>query len=161
MTDAEDLDDLTARYHEYGRALQAAVRADCIPWLEGMVRSRAPQLAPDPAVRSVLDAVADEIDHRLGIVVEAPVDEPISGPLETMRSAMAPLGEWLEARAVPPPPRDPRDVELHPRDRYDLGPMRFVDISPGVHEAGMAWGAAKAFLHRARHRHEDATGPLD
>jgi hypothetical protein len=55
---------------------------------------------------------------------------------------------------VPPAARDETDERLFPEDVYGLGPASFADIDPSVHEPGVAWGAAKAYVHLARRRAE-------
>ena len=41
-----------------------------------------------------------------------------------------------------------------PDDDYDLVPTSFADLDPSLRELGLAWGAARAYVHRARHRSE-------
>ena len=48
--------------------------------------------------------------------------------------------------------RDEQAERQFPDDDYDLTPTRLADIDPELHEPSLAWGAAKAFMMKARHR---------
>jgi hypothetical protein len=41
---------------------------------------------------------------------------------------------------------------MFPDDDYGLTPASFADIDPALAEPGLAWGAAKAWVHRRRHQ---------
>jgi hypothetical protein len=47
--------------------------------------------------------------------------------------------------------RDDFQRDRFPDDVYDLVPTSFADFGPDVADAGIAWGAAKAWTHRQRH----------
>jgi hypothetical protein len=47
--------------------------------------------------------------------------------------------------------RDAFEQERFPDDVYGLMPASFADFGPEVGEAGLAWGAAKAWEHKRRH----------
>ena len=53
---------------------------------------------------------------------------------------------------MPPVERDDFAREAFPDDDYDLTPASFADVDPSLFEPGVAWGAAKAWTHRQRHR---------
>jgi len=74
----------------------------------------------------------------------------LSGPLERIRQAVAPINNALAERNVSAPRRNAVDEQMRPNDTYELGPMTFRDLSDQVHEAGITWGAAKAHLHLKR-----------
>lgn len=65
---------------------------------------------------------------------------------------MSPITGALIAADIPPPARDPIDVEMRPNDIYGFGPHTFIELGQRVHDAGIAWGAAKAYLHVQRRR---------
>ena len=69
-----------------------------------------------------------------------------------MRSAVRYPTEVLAAAGVPPVVRDAFAVEAFPDDLYDLTPGSFTDLDPDLGDVGIAWGAAKAFVIRARHQ---------
>jgi hypothetical protein len=58
----------------------------------------------------------------------------------------------LAGAGVPPVARDPVAVEAFPDDPYDLTPGSLADLDPGLVEAGIAWGAAKAHTVLRRRR---------
>jgi hypothetical protein len=60
--------------------------------------------------------------------------------------------EVLRAAGVPPVQRDSFVEQAFPDDIYDLAPASFADLDPALQEAGLSWGAAKAFDHKRRHR---------
>ena len=128
------------------QAIAAAVR----PWLESAVARRG--VAADPEVSELIEAVAAEVETSIAELVDADPDVPLSGPLERIRRTVVPVNEFLQRRDVPKPMRNTMDVEMHPEDLYDLGPMTFRDLGDEVHDAGITWGAAKAHLHLKRHR---------
>lgn len=120
---------------------------------------RAPGGNVDTArVAATTQAVIVSVTERLDRLVSADIDEPHSGPLECIRQSLGPLTALLTELEAEPPERDPFDVRVRPDDLYSLGPMSFADLSPEVHDAGIEWGAAKAFLHRQRH---DSPSPPD
>ena len=106
----------------------------------------------DPEVSELIEAVAVEVETSIAELVDADPDAPLSGPLERIRRTVVPVNEFLQRRDVPKPMRNTMDVEMHPEDLYDLGPMTFRDLGDEVHDAGITWGAAKAHLHLKRHR---------
>ena len=53
---------------------------------------------------------------------------------------------------VPPVTRDPFAQRAFPGDDYDLSPASLADVDPALTDLGIAWGAAKAFEHKRRHR---------
>ncbi len=57
----------------------------------------------------------------------------------------------LRTAGVPPVVRDTQAEAQFPDDDYDLTPTKFADLDPALHEPSLAWGAAKAFVVKARH----------
>ena len=145
---ASKLEDLAATYREHGEALRVAV-AEALPlWLDGQLSSRLGR-GLEPAEKRMIDDAARRADESLTELITAGVEQPLSGPLERLRVAVAPAGAILADAGVARPSRDPFDVRSRPDDHYALGPLTFMDLGQKVHEAGITWGAAKAFLHRA------------
>ena len=150
MTTAHEPGGDDAKYLEYGQRLADAIAADIGPWLQTELAKTLDD--PDDELQALLRSVESETKRAITELVTADVDIPLSGPLERIRRSIEPLTEALGERQVPAPLRNPLDVEMRPDDRYGFGPMTFLDISPEVHEAGIAWGAAKAHLHMQRRR---------
>lgn len=137
-------------FAKYGADLHHAVSEAIRPWLRGSVAPLIPEI--DAALDDVLLDIARNVEEAIRVLVDADVDAPLSGPLERIRQAVTPLNSALAERGAPQPQRNPLDVEMRPHDIYELGPMTFRDLSDDVHDAGIAWGAAKAHMHLRRNR---------
>jgi hypothetical protein len=100
------------------------------------------------ALEERLPNLADE----LAALARADVDEQRTTPLAVVREAVGPVSDVLRARSWPPVRRDEWAQERFPDDPYDLTPGHVGDVDPSLFETAVAWGAAKAWLHRRRHR---------
>ena len=69
-----------------------------------------------------------------------------------LRDAVRYPTEVLRAAGAPAVDRDRFSTDRFPDDDYDLTPATWSDIDPSLLDLGIAWGAAKAFVHRQRHR---------
>ena len=140
-----------AAYRSRGAALERSILDSLPGWIRHQVSLRVDD--PDRGRQeAAIDAVMADVTARLDRLVAAPVTDPHSGPLECIRQSLGPVTALLRELGVEPPDRDPFDERARPADRYALGPMSFAELSPAVHEAGIAWGAAKAYLHRSTRR---------
>ncbi len=93
----------------------------------------------------------DDVGPRVRALLAADVDEQRTTPLSLLREAVRyPTGVLREA-GVPPADRDRVQARLFPDDVYDLAPATFADLDPALAEPGIAWGAAKAYVHLQRH----------
>ena len=138
------------RFAEYGRALHSAVERSFEPWLVALLTARSGEAELPDEVQAAVEEATAQASSNIKALVTADVDEAVSGPLEQMRRALTRLPADLDAHGFDRPSRDPVDSEMRPDDVHGLGPMSFMDLGNEVHEAGIAWGAAKAFLHRQR-----------
>jgi len=105
----------------------------------------------DEVVAAVTAEVEADVLPRLRALLARDVDEQHQSPLAVVRSAAATLGGALDALGVPPVERDDHQRSLFPDDDHDLVPATFADLSDDAGCRGIEWGAAKAFVHRARH----------
>ena len=64
---------------------------------------------------------------------------------------MKPLTEVLLDGGVGRPARDELDHAMAPDDEFGVAPRTYAGLGEEVHVAGIRWGVAKAFAHRARH----------
>lgn len=114
---------------------------------------------------AVPEAVAEEaaaagrtararIGPRLRTLLATDVDAQSTGPLSVVRDAVRYPTEVLRRAGVPPVVRDAFAERAFPDDVYDLTPATFADLDPALHEPGVRWGAAKAFVVLARRRAE-------
>lgn len=142
----------------YGADLADGVAAAIGPWVERSIRTVAERWQPDRAgelagpaavaAAAATDAVAPAVRDLLALDVE----QQRTNPLAIVRSAVRYPTEVLRAAGVPPVVRDAFAVQAFPDDLYDLTPGSFTDLDPALGETGIVWGAAKAFVIRARHR---------
>ncbi len=140
-------------------ALARAVEAALPRWVERVVASRWSDQHGEPApprveeaARSAGQQVAAEVGPALRNLLATDVDEQRSNPLSLIRSAVVHPTVVLRDAGVPPVRRDAEAQRLFPDDPYDLTPASFGDLDPAVHEPGLLWGAAKAYVVLRRRR---------
>lgn len=136
---------------ERGARLTDAVAAALPGWVARSLRRRAPDVTDD-VVAAVTVEVEAEVVPPLRSLLARDVDDQRESPLAVVRRAAATLGGALDALGVPPAVRDDHQRSLFPDDDHDLVPATFADLSEEAGRAGIEWGAAKAFVHRRRHR---------
>jgi hypothetical protein len=93
----------------------------------------------------------DDVAPRVRALLQADIDEQRTTPLSLLRGAVRYPTEVLLGAGVPPVERDQLQARLFPEDIYDLAPATFADVDPSLAEVGLAWGAAKAYVHLQRH----------
>jgi hypothetical protein len=149
-----------ARYAEVSTRLVDTV-ADVVPrWIERSVRERLQawrgHVSPEVAAQAVAagEAARDEVVPRLRSLVETDIDEQRTNPLALLRDATSHGHRVLAGAGMPSMPRDQFARSSFPDDDYGLVPATWADIDPDLHEIGITWGAAKAFLFKARRRAE-------
>jgi hypothetical protein len=111
----------------------------------------------DEVVRQAAEAgrqAQQEVGPRVRALLEQDVDEQRRNPLAILREAVVYPTAVLREAGVPPVVRDPEAERQFPDDDYDLTPTRFADLDPRLHEIGLRWGAAKAFVFKERRRRE-------
>ena len=97
-------------------------------------------------------AAVAEVGAQVRDLLAADIDEQWTTPLAILRGgALRYPTSVLQAAGVPPVVRDRAAEELFPDDLYDLVPASFADLDPSLAEAGLRWGAAKAFEYKRRH----------
>ena len=146
-------DELNVRARELADAIDAALAG----WVERSVARRVSEAGGDPALLDDAASAAgrrarEEVAPRVRALLDADVDDQRATPLSLLRGAVRFPTEVLYEAGVPPLERDEIQQRLFPDDVYDLAPATFADVDPGLAEPGMAWGAAKAWIHRRRHR---------
>ena len=80
------------------------------------------------------------------------LDEQQGTPLGLLRDAARFPTQVLAQLGVPHVRRDEFDERADPDDVYALAPAAFADVDESLTGPGIAWGAAKAHVHMARHR---------
>lgn len=145
----------------YGDALAGAIEAALPAWVLRCVERvlLAWQGSGEPVAEDVLAAAVEagerariEVGAQVRALLTLDIDEQRTNPLSLLRRAVSYPTEVLRAAGVGPVVRDRFDERAFPEDIYGLAPASFADVDPALHEAGIAWGAAKAHLHLARRR---------
>src|SRR5207244_8082444 len=95
---------------------------------------------------------ATEVGREVRDLLARDIDDQRTTPLSLLRGAVRYPTEVLRAAGVPPVVRDEAQERLFPDDHYDLAPANFADVSPDLADAGLEWGAAKAYTHLQRRR---------
>lgn len=135
---------------EHGAALAEQIVGALPGWSARAVARFRPDLA-DAGEAAGRDA-AEALAPRLRALLAADVDEQRMNPLAIAREAVAWPTAVLREAGVPPVHRDEHQRTHFPDDDYDLVPMAFADLDPGLHEPGILWGAIKARTHLLRHK---------
>jgi hypothetical protein len=143
---------------EFANVLADGIEAALPGWVERSVArlfeawtGRPPDHSVSEAATEAGQRARDDIGPRVRALLGSDVDEQRTTPLAIVRSAVRYPGEVLRAAGVPPVERDDFAVRSFPDDDYDLSPATFADLDPSLADAGLAWGAAKAFEHKRRH----------
>jgi hypothetical protein len=143
----------------YSEALADGIEAALPRWVESSVARISTAWAgsvPEEVMTAAADAglrAQQEIAPRIRALLLADIDDQRTTPLAILRAAAVKYPtEVLRAAGVPPVQRDSFVEQAFPDDIYDLAPASFADLDPALQEAGLSWGAAKAFDHKRRHR---------
>ncbi len=147
MTDDEELE-------QHALALADAIDAALPKWVDRSVRRRLSPLPPGVATlakEAGVRAVAD-VGAAVRELLLRDVDEQRGNPLAVLRRAVRYPTEVLRTAGAPIVERDKFSRERFPDDDYDLTPANWSDVDPTLLELGVTWGAAKAFVHKNRHR---------
>lgn len=104
------------------------------------------------AAGDAADRARADVGRAVRELLRADVDAQRTTPLALLRGAVRYPTAVLQAAGVPPVARDDFAQRAFPDDIYDLAPASLADVDDSLAEAGLAWGAAKAFVHKRRHR---------
>jgi hypothetical protein len=149
-----------ARLIELANELADGVEAALPTWVERSVARILDAWAggQDPLVSAQAVEAGRQAQVEVGGAVRdmllTDVDEQRANPLAIIRGAVTYPTDVLRRAGVPPVVRDPHAARRFPDDDYDLTPGTFADLDPRLHEVGLAWGAAKAHVFKARRRAE-------
>lgn len=143
---------------DYARTLADAIAAAIPGWVTGAVERvmASRSLAMTAETRRAAAAAGSRAQAEAGAAIrgllEADIDEQRSTPLTLLRQAVRYPTRVLQEARVPPAARDRFAERAFPDDVYDLTPASLADVDPALTDPGIAWGAAKAFEHKRRHR---------
>lgn len=150
-----------ARFAAISAALSDAVEVAVPRWIERLVLERVSEWrgdVPDEAAVAAAEAgqaAAADVSPRVRALLGTDVDQQRTNPLALLRGATRHAQDVLADLGAPIPERDEFERRSFPDDVYGLTPATWSDIDPSLHEIGITWGAAKAYIHKARHRDED------
>ena len=105
------------------------------------------------AARDAAERARADVGPAVRELLQSDVDAQRTTPLALLRIAAAYPTAVLRAAGVPAVERDEFTRGAFPDDPYDLSPATLADVDPSLAEPGLAWGAAKAFVHKRRHQH--------
>jgi len=145
-------DEADAALTGYARALADGIEAAIGPWVIAAVDRRAGDLDLTAAASAAAEHARREGGVGVHRLLELDVDAQSTTPLAVVRSAVRYPTEVLAAAGVRPVVRDPVALEAFPDDVYDLTPGSLADLDPDLVEAGIVWGAAKAYTMMRRRR---------
>jgi hypothetical protein len=126
---------------EHATALEDAIEVALPRWVARV----APGVDPAPIVAAVMPP--------LRALLAADIDEQTTTPLAIIRDVAVPLlTSSLRAAGVDPDgvERDEFARTHFPDDVYGLTPSSWADVDESLVSPGIAWGAAKAFVHKQR-----------
>lgn len=141
----------------YAGELADAVDEAIPRWVERVVLTvlDAQGIPVDATVRARLEEAAAAARAagapRVRALLELDIDEQRTTPLALLRDLVRFPTEVLRSAGARPVPRDDFRQRSFPDDVYDLTPASFAEVDEALHEPGLAWGAAKAYVHLGRH----------
>lgn len=142
----------------YGTALADAVEQVLAEWVVRCVVARCTgagvPVTDDVQARAAQAGAAcrDQVVPELRLLLGADLADQRGTPLGILRDAARFPTAVLAGLGVPHVVRDEFDERADPDDVYALAPAAFVDVDESLTGPGIAWGAAKAHVHMARHR---------
>jgi hypothetical protein len=144
-----------AKLVAYSSQLADAVEAALPAWVERCVAKFVPVEGELVSrVETIGQQVRDETGGAVRRLLAEDLDDQRTNPLSVIRQGVGAPTELLRSLGVPPVSRDEFDERAFPDDVYALVPASFVDVDPALHEPGLRWGAAKAFVFQQRRRLE-------
>jgi hypothetical protein len=151
------------RFAEISTALVDAVERVVPGWIERLVVERVqawsghvgPEVVATAAVAG--SAACVDVVPRLRTLVETDLDHQRTNPLSLLRDSTRFAHAVLADLGVPAVHRDQFATRSFPDDDYGLVPASWDEVDPSLHEIGLTWGAAKAYLFKARRREEGRT----
>lgn len=140
----------------YATALADAIEAALPRWVERCVARFVPLdiSSSTDAVAEVAGRVQRDVGAEMRSLLATDIDEQRTSPLALLRGAVREPTALLREMGVPPVVRDEFDERNFPDDTYGLVPASFADVDPALHEPGMRWGAAKAYVFKQRRKRE-------
>lgn len=151
-SDAPRPDEDDALLVQCGDELVRSIDAALDRWVAGVCGEAIAQVASAPltadAMQRLVVAYRAVAVPDLTDLLRSDVDAQRDTPLSVLRRATAVFRDEFARAGVP----DAEPGTAASDDHWGLGPVTWADLGPDVVDAGLRWGAAKAFVHRRRHR---------
>lgn len=119
-------------------------------WVVSQVTRHSPELGDAAAEAARLEVPA--VVNELAALLARDIDRQASTPLSILRGAAGIPNRVLVDAGVARPVRSEFDRTTFPDDHYGCTPHGWSDLGEEIAAAGLAWGAAKAFVHLRRRR---------
>ena len=139
-----------AMFHRLADELIDVIGSTVIDWWERCVTAHGVAITAD--VRRDFGRQALELTAELRRLAGTDPESQMSTPLQILRASVKVPTAVLRSAEVPPRERDAFEMGAFPDDIYGLSPVSFADIDERLVDPGVAWGAAKAYLHLSRRR---------
>ena len=145
--------DISAYAEVLADGLEAAIPTWVVGSVQRVMMAWAGRITPDVAEAAEVagQQARSDTGTAVRVLLMSDIDDQRTTPLALLRQAVKYPTDVLRSAGVPPVERDRFSVEAFPDDDYDLSPTSFADVDPALAEAGIVWGAAKAFVHKRRH----------
>ncbi len=156
-TDEPDTDELAEELAEGIGAAVGGWTQRCVGEVMMAWRAQVPPEVAAAAAEAGRRAAA-EVGAAARELLGSDIDEQRGTPLALVRAAVRYPSEVLAGAGAPPRQRDRFSAGRFPDDPYDLSPASWADVDPRLVELALAWGAAKAWEHKARHGPRPAGG---
>jgi hypothetical protein len=150
---AEPEPDIYAYAEVLADGIEAALPTWVVRSVERIMMAWAGHMPPDVAEAAEIagQAARSNTGRAVRTLLMSDIDQQRTTPLALIRQGVKYPTDVLRSAGVPPVERDRFSADVFPQDDYDLSPRSFADVDPALAEAGIAWGAAKAFVYRRRH----------
>lgn len=139
------------QFTEISETLYSAVLSEVPAWVRRLAKERAAD-ASSLELSDTPERTATWARGQFDQMLATAPSELRMNPLSVLRSSTRFLGEVLKRAGIEEPRRDSFLVEQFPDDVYNLNPASFSELSERLGPMGIAWGAARAYLHQSEHQ---------
>lgn len=145
-------------FQRYSQELADAIDREIEGWVTRSVKERCAaagvSLTPDQleSLEVAASRCRADVTGQVHDLLTADIDDQRTTPLAIIRSTVHYGAAVLSGAGVEPVQRDEFERRSFPDDYYGLTPAAMSDVAESLAEPALVWGAAKAHIHRTRHR---------
>ncbi len=145
-------------FRKYSQELADAIDGQIEGWVTRSVRSRCSAAGVEltdeleVALSRAARTCRVDVGARMKDLLTSDIDEQRTTPLAIIRSSIHYAADILASAGAGPVERDEFERRSFPDDIYALSPASMSDVDESLAEPAIVWGAAKAHIHRSRHR---------